>query len=447
MATTVSGNGVREGKEKRAKPEGGHTKRADRGKGKDSDVVIDMPERAKGGENWKDKPLNTRDTAVDMRGKGRAPKEEKEMASTRDSEHEPKTERRKPLGDGDLGEKKKPGEAGEQSGRTQKESATTESDEETKRLRRGTRDSPLDDPLTTRDTAVILSGKGREDEEEDLYHTYKDLWTEMWEIGDPFKIIKYEWRKPIAELLGTAMLTFFGTGVAIAVLSRGGMTAPAIIAIGLAFGFAGATAIYATAEISGGHINPAVSIGMFAAMKMPLITCLLYIGAQITGGILGSALVKGCIPNELASNVNYASTSLAQNFPWNTGKGSGTSSINIGQGVLIEIVLTYTLVFTAFATAKLPREKSNMGRMAPLAIGLAILIAHLFGALFTGPSINPARSFGPAVISGYWDNHWVYWVGPIVGGILAGLTYKYLFIVPTRLTTITKSLRRKGKHV
>jgi len=96
-----------------------------------------------------------------------------------------------------------------------------------------------------------------------------------------------------------------------------------------------------------------------------------------------------------------------------------------GGGVLVEAVLTFVLVFTVFATAIDPR---GMGNLAPLAIGLAVLVDHFVGVPLTGASMNPARSFGPALVADVWDNHWVYWVGPLAGGGIAALAYYLTFM-------------------
>ncbi len=97
----------------------------------------------------------------------------------------------------------------------------------------------------------------------------------------------------------------------------------------------------------------------------------------------------------------------------------------MGAGVLVEAVLTFVLVFTVFATAMDPRGMANL---APIAIGLAVLVDHFVGVPLTGASMNPARSFGPALVAGFWDDHWVYWLGPLIGGGLAALVYYLTFM-------------------
>jgi len=189
---------------------------------------------------------------------------------------------------------------------------------------------------------------------------------------------------------------------------------------------------------------------MLVAMKMSLVKFLLYVGAQIGGAILASALVKGTFPQEMAAAAKYGATSLSRDMEWGTGSVTGVSNIGVGQGVLFEIVFTFTLVFTVFATVRIPREVSHQGKLAPLAIGYAILIGHIVGARFTGPSMNPARSFGPAVVSGYWDDHWVYWVGPGVGAFFAAIIYKYLIIHPVldyKVPDYPKEIEMEVRHV
>ena len=112
----------------------------------------------------------------------------------------------------------------------------------------------------------------------------------------------------------------------------------------------------------------------------------------------------------------------AQGNPGAHGLGSG---ISVGGGLLAETTLTFVLVFVVFATAIDPK---GLGKLAPIAIGLAVLVDHLFGVPVTGAGMNPARSFGPAVVAGAWDNHWIYWVGPAIGGALAALVYEFVYL-------------------
>jgi len=237
--------------------------------------------------------------------------------------------------------------------------------------------------------------------------------------------MRAHWRRLLRELFaewfGVMLFVFLGTGsVAASFPFEGRLSAATVVVIALGFGFGITTMIYATANISGGHLSPAVTVAIVFARKMPAFKGLLYIIAQCVGAICGSALLKGALPNELCEAILYGATTLTVN---------GTFGPNIefhiypGGAFVMELVLTFFLVLTIFATASFPGDEKKMGSFAPQAIGLAVLCGHLVGIPFTGPSMNPARSFGPAVVGGTWDNHWVYWIGPIVGGLLASFVY------------------------
>jgi len=140
----------------------------------------------------------------------------------------------------------------------------------------------------------------------------------------------------------------------------------------------------------------------------------LYIAAQLAGAVVGALLLKLVLVSSVEGNLgahalndNALSSDLA--------------------GVLVEIILTFVLVFTVFAVAMDPRGPATI---APIAIGLAVLIDHFVGVPLTGASMNPARSFGPALVANSWDDQWVYWVGPLVGGALAGLLYYFVYLMP-----------------
>jgi len=145
---------------------------------------------------------------------------------------------------------------------------------------------------------------------------------------------------------------------------------------------------------------------------MKLTTGVLYVGAQLTGAVIGALLLEAAVVGEVEGSLGAHRLNL--------GALDGE-----GGGVLVEAVLTFVLVFTVFATAIDPRGMSNL---APVAIGLAVLVDHLVGVPLTGASMNPARSFGPALVADVWDNHWVYWVGPLAGGGIAALAYYLTFM-------------------
>ena len=224
------------------------------------------------------------------------------------------------------------------------------------------------------------------------------------------------WRAVLAELIGTLLFVFVGAGSVVVVTGVIGVSplddAAALTAIALANGLAIAVVVAGTAKISGGHVNPAVTFGAVITGRMKLTTGILYVGAQLAGAVIGALLLKAAVVGDVEGNLG----AHALNLNALDGKGGG---------VLVEAVLTFVLVFTVFATAI---DRRGMGNLAPIAIGLAILIDHLVGVPLTGASMNPARSFGPALVADAWDNHWVYWVGPLAGGGIAALVYYLTFM-------------------
>ncbi|MBI4240935.1 MAG: MIP family channel protein [Candidatus Rokubacteria bacterium] len=220
------------------------------------------------------------------------------------------------------------------------------------------------------------------------------------------------WRATLAEFIATLLFVFLGAGTVVVTggLMKEGLTAARLVAIALAHGLAIALLVAATARISGGHINPAVTFGALITGKINLGKAIAYAVAQLVGGVVGALLLKGVIPAGAQGNLGAH------------GLGAGVSA---GGGLLAEIVLTFALVFVIFATAVDPK---GLGHIAPAAIGLTVLVDHLFGVPVTGASMNPARSFGPALVAGAWDTHWIFWIGPLIGGGLAALVYEFLFL-------------------
>ena len=193
-------------------------------------------------------------------------------------------------------------------------------------------------------------------------------------------------------------------------LPNGDLDPARLVAIALAHGVAIAFLVYATANISGGHLNPAVTFAAFLTKKISAARGLMFVVAQLGGAVVGALLLLATIPGAVDTNL---------------GAHALGPDVSVGMGLLMEIVITFALVFVIFATAVDPR---GMGNLAPLAIGLTVLVDHLLAVPITGASMNPARSFGPALVSGEWAGHWLYWAGPLLGGALAGLVYQMAFI-------------------
>ena len=240
------------------------------------------------------------------------------------------------------------------------------------------------------------------------------------------------WRGVAAEFIATGLFVFLGVGSVVAAtavfrLEGGGGAAPpasVIVSIALAHGLAIALLVAATARISGGHINPAVSFVAALTGKMKVSRAGLYIAGQLLAAVFAVLLLKGIIAGPVEQGLGVHGISV---FDPSVGGGLLDDSVASGAGaaLLMEIVLTFALVFVIFATAMDPK---GLTHLAPMAIGLAVLVDHLVGIPFTGASMNPARSFGPALVGNVWDDHWVYWLGPLIGAGLAGLIYEFVFM-------------------
>ena len=217
----------------------------------------------------------------------------------------------------------------------------------------------------------------------------------------------------LAEYLATMMFIFIGAGAVVSSstwLIQGDRDPAQLVAIALAHGLAISMLVYSTMHISGGHINPAVTVAAALTQRIGMVRAVIYLVAQFAGGVTGAFLLKLAVPVVMEGSL---------------GAHALAEGITPGMGLIIEILLTFVLVFVIFATAI---DQKGVGKLAPLAIGFAILVCHLVAVPLTGASMNPARSFGPALAIGAWDNHWVYWVGPFVGGSLAGLFYRWVFM-------------------
>jgi aquaporin TIP len=211
-------------------------------------------------------------------------------------------------------------------------------------------------------------------------------------------------QKATVEAIGTFILTFVGAGSIIA--TAGGQ----LIVIALAHGIALAIAVSAAMNISGGHINPAVTLGMLATKRISVQHAVVYIIAQLIGAIIGGLFLMGVFPGAMGKAVNWGAPSVAR--------------ISIPQGILFEALMTFILVFAVFGTAVDPRAPKIGG----FGIGLAIAIDIMAGGPFTGAAMNPARALGPMIASLNFTDWYVYLIGPIAGGVIAALLYHYIIL-------------------
>ncbi|MEO9295340.1 MAG: aquaporin [Nitrososphaera sp.] len=220
----------------------------------------------------------------------------------------------------------------------------------------------------------------------------------------------------LAEAIGTYALVFFGPlsiTIAIAVFGMS-LGAESLLIISLGHGAVIGIMAYVFGHVSGTHINPAVTIAMMATRRLGIGDGAGYIGSQLAGAVAASATLAAVIP-KYASQVKYG----VQTGPSAFLDGSAAS------GFAVEAILTFFLVATIFMVAV--HRKAAAG-FAGAAIGTMIFLLHLVGVPLTGASMNPARTFGPALISGFWEFHWIYWAGPIVGALVAAFIMNYVFV-------------------
>ncbi|MDP9254020.1 MAG: aquaporin [Verrucomicrobiota bacterium] len=204
-------------------------------------------------------------------------------------------------------------------------------------------------------------------------------------------------RPCIAEFIGTFALIFVGIGAI--------KTAPHdVLVIALAHGLTIAAFVSATMHISGGHLNPAVTFGVVCSGHMTWAAAIRYWLAQLSGGTAAALICLGLFNRDVVV----------------TGTPQLAINLTPGQGILVEAILTFFLVFVVHGTGVDERGR----RVAGLAIGATITLDILFGGPLTGAAMNPARVFGPAVAANFWKAHYVYWIGPMIGGALAGFVYR-----------------------
>jgi MIP family channel proteins len=212
----------------------------------------------------------------------------------------------------------------------------------------------------------------------------------------------------VAEFVGIFALVFVGGGAIINAHARG--SGAGLLEVAFAHGLVLAVVVTATMRISG-HLNPAVTLGFLAARRIEPVMAGVYIVAQLLGAMLAAYALRALFPEADALAARLGGQSVS-------------SGIGLGQAIGLEALATFLLVFVIFGTA----VDQNAPRVGGLAIGLTVTAAILAIGPLTGASLNPARSFGPAVASGIFEGQVVFWTGPIIGAVTAALLYDGLFL-------------------
>ncbi|XP_056148789.1 aquaporin-4 [Lampris incognitus] len=251
---------------------------------------------------------------------------------------------------------------------------------------------------------------------------FKGIWT------------KDFWRAVSGEYLATLVFVLLSLGSTVNWAAGQEQPPPAdLVLISLCFGLSIATMVQCFGHISGGHINPAVTVAMVVTRKLSLAKSVFYILAQCLGAVTGAGILYVVTPASVRGPLGVTLVN---------------PKISVGHALVVELLISFELVFTVFATCD-PKRTDVVGGSAGLAIGLAVVIGHLFAIPYTGASMNPARSFGPAMVTLNFENHWVYWVGPILGGLLAAALYEYLYCPDPELKKRFKQVFQKdpsGKY-
>jgi aquaporin Z len=216
-------------------------------------------------------------------------------------------------------------------------------------------------------------------------------------------------RRSVAEALGTFALVFIGVG------SMASAYYPdakyGVLGVAIAHATVLSVMITATMAVSGGHLNPAVTIGLLAARRTNLRTACAYVPAQLVGAVLGAVMIRMVYPRSVTNAIVLGTPALA-------------ASIQIPQAILVEAILTFFLVSAVFGTC----VNAEAPKVGGFGVGLVLLFGILVGGPLTGAALNPARAFGPALVSGEWVAQIVYWVGPILGGLAAALLWEYVLL-------------------
>jgi aquaporin Z len=216
-------------------------------------------------------------------------------------------------------------------------------------------------------------------------------------------------RPLVAEFIGTALFIFLGAGSIVANAASG--NALGAVGTALAHGVGMAVIVTMTMSISGGHINPAVSVSLWLVQKIDGPTLGKYVLAQLLGAVVGALLIKGFFPAGAVRVTSLGTPQLA-------------GQLGLFEGIGVEALLTFFLVSAVFGTAVSPQAPKVGG----FGIGLAIFVCALVGGALTGAAMNPARALGPALVAWEWHGQAVYWIGPLLGATVAGALWKFVLL-------------------
>jgi len=221
-------------------------------------------------------------------------------------------------------------------------------------------------------------------------------------------------RRAVAEFVGAFALIFIGAG---SIVTANSIHDPSLIGVAIAHGVTIAVMVSALGHVSGGHFNPAITVGFLITRRIKPALAVLYWLAQFGGAALAALLVRDLLPRASSEAVHLGVPAL----------GGG---VDASAGFALEAIFTFFLVWVVFATAVDPR--GTFKSIAGLAIGLTITIDILFGGPLTGAAMNPARAFGPQLVGSHWSHAWVWYAGPVLGAAVAAALYELLYLRPAK---------------
>jgi MIP family channel proteins len=221
-------------------------------------------------------------------------------------------------------------------------------------------------------------------------------------------------RRSLAEFIGTFALVFVGAG-AIASASLTGDVSPSLLTVALAHGLVIAVMVSAVGHISGGHFNPAITLAFFVTRRLAVSLTVAYLIVQLAAAAAAALLIRWLFPGQSAESIGYGSPAI-------------DPGIDVAEALVIEALLTFLLVWVFFAT--LADIRGTFKAVAGLAVGLTVTFDILIGGPLTGAMMNPARAFGPQLVDTSFDDFWIWYAGPILGGAIAALLYELVYLRP-----------------
>ena len=217
-------------------------------------------------------------------------------------------------------------------------------------------------------------------------------------------------RRGVAEALGTGALVFIGAG---SILQIGYSGEGSLLAVAAAHGLVLAIFVSALGHISGAHFNPAVTFGFLVTRRIDAAMAVVYWISQFVGAVIAALLLRIVFDDQVIDLVNLGAPAIGE-------------GVSVGEGFLLEIVLTFVLVLMVFATAV--DERGAFKLIGGFGIGLAVFVDILVGGPLTGAAMNPARAFGPQLVGNFWSDGWVYYLAPLLGGGIAAIMYDRLYL-------------------